>query len=148
MDGGRVRQIGPPRDLYDEPRDAFVADFVGRCNILPGRRESDTHFRSVSGLLLRVDTGLNESKNANAFALRPERISISAGSQGDVHGRVLAVTYLGPQTEYHVRIGEETFVVVRQTPGAHEPLASVKPEDPVSLQWDRNAPRVIPQTSS
>jgi putative spermidine/putrescine transport system ATP-binding protein len=148
MDGGRVRQIGSPRELYDEPQDAFVADFVGRCNILPGRRENDTHFRTESGLLLRVDTGLNESKNATGFALRPERISISPGRQGEIHGRVHTVTYLGAQTEYHVRIGKETFVVVRQTPGANEPIASVKPEDPVSLQWDGKAPRLVPQISS
>jgi putative spermidine/putrescine transport system ATP-binding protein len=146
MDGGRVRQIGSPRELYDEPQDAFVADFVGRCNILPGRRETGTHFRTTSGLLLLVDTGVNESKNATAFALRPERISINPGSQGEVHGRVQTVTYLGAQTEYRVRIGEETFVVVRQTPGADEPLASVKPEDAVSLQWERKAPRLVPQT--
>jgi len=38
MEGGRVRQIGSPRELYDEPQDAFVADFVGGCNILSGRR--------------------------------------------------------------------------------------------------------------
>jgi putative spermidine/putrescine transport system ATP-binding protein len=148
MNGGRVRQVGTPRELYDEPRDAFVADFVGRCNILAGRRESDTRFRTASGLLLRVDTGLNESDNADAFMLRPERISISPGSAGDLHGRVQAVTYLGPQTEYHVRIGEEIFVVVRQTPGADEPLASIGPDDPVSLTWNGKAPRVVPQTSS
>jgi putative spermidine/putrescine transport system ATP-binding protein len=61
---------------------------------------------------------------------------------------VEAVTYLGPQTEYHVRVGKEIFVVVRQTPGANEPLASVKPPDLVSLQWDPKAPRLVPQTSS
>jgi putative spermidine/putrescine transport system ATP-binding protein len=148
MDRGQVRQVGSPRELYDEPRDAFVADFVGRCNILPGRRENDTHFRTESGLLLPVDTGLNESKNASAFALRPERISISPGGQGEIHGRVHAVTYLGAQTEYHVCVGKEIFVVVRQTPGANEPLAPVKLEDPVSLQWDRKAPRLVPQTLS
>jgi putative spermidine/putrescine transport system ATP-binding protein len=148
MDGGRVRQIGSPRELYDEPQDAFVADFVGRCNILPGRRETGTHFRTTSGLLLLVDTGVNESKNATAFALRPERISINPGSRGEVHGRVQTVTYLGAQTEYRVRIGEETLVVVRQTPGADEPLASVKPEDAVSLEWERKAPRLVPQTPS
>jgi putative spermidine/putrescine transport system ATP-binding protein len=59
-----------------------------------------------------------------------------------------AVTYLGPQTEYHIRIGQETFVVVRQTPAAHEPLALLRPADIVSLQWDRKAPRLVPQTFS
>jgi putative spermidine/putrescine transport system ATP-binding protein len=148
MDGGRVRQIGSPRELYDQPQDAFVADFVGRCNILPGRRESESHFRTESGLLLSVDTGAGESENATAFALRPERITICPGGKGDISGVVKAVTSLGPQTEYHIRVDQETFVVVRQTPGAHEPLALVRPDDVVSLQWDRNAPRLVPQASS
>ncbi|KWV58668.1 Fe3+/spermidine/putrescine ABC transporter ATP-binding protein [Bradyrhizobium macuxiense] len=147
MESGRVRQIGSPRDLYDAPQDAFVADFVGRCNILAGRRESETQFRTESGLVLSVDIAPNESKNANAFALRPERISIQPGAKGDLHGAVQAVTYLGSQTEYHVRIGEEIFVVIQQTPDANEPLASVRPEDQVSLHWDRKSPRLVPQTS-
>jgi putative spermidine/putrescine transport system ATP-binding protein len=148
MEGGRVRQIGSPRELYDEPSDAFVADFVGRCNILSGRRESDSHFRTERGLLLPVGSGAHERKDATAFALRPERIAISPGTAGEIHGPVQAVTYLGPQTEYHVRLGQEIVVVVRQTPGAHEPLASVRPQDMVSLQWDQSAPRLVPQTSS
>jgi putative spermidine/putrescine transport system ATP-binding protein len=148
MEAGRVRQIGSPRELYDEPQDAFVADFVGRCNILTGRRENETHFRTENGLLLAVDTARSERKNATAFALRPERISITPGANGGLNGQVTAVTYLGPQTEYLVRIGDESFVVVSQTPGADEPLAQVKPEDVVSLQWDRRAPRLVPQVSS
>lgn len=148
VEGGRVRQIGSPRELYDEPQDAFVADFVGRCNVLSGRRESETTFRTESGLLLPVDTGPNEGNNATVFALRPERIAISPGGDGAIHGQVAAVTYLGAQTEYHVRIGSELFVAVRQTPAADEPLASVKPEDTVSLEWDRRTPRLVPHTSS
>jgi len=145
MDAGRVRQIGSPRELYDEPQDAFVADFVGRCNILSGRRENDTQFRTDNGLLLSVDVAVSECKNATAFALRPERIAISPGADGEIHGPVKAITYLGPQTEYLVRIGNDSFVVVGQTPAANEPLSSVKPEDIVSLRWDRRAPRLVPQ---
>ncbi len=148
MDGGRVRQIGSPRELYDEPQDAFVADFVGRCNILPGRRANESSFRTEGGLLLSVDTCPGESESATAFALRPERIAITPGAQGEISGVVKAVTYLGPQSEYHVRVGQEIFVVVRQTPAADEPLALLRPEDVVSLRWDRKAPRLVPQTSS
>jgi putative spermidine/putrescine transport system ATP-binding protein len=147
MEGGRVRQIGSPKQLYDEPQDAFVADFVGRCNILAGKRESATHFRTAEGLLLAVDTAPGERDNATAFALRPERIVIRPGANGETSGTVEAVTYLGAQTEYHVRIGKELFVVVRPTPAESEPLAAVKPEDVVSLQWERNAPRLVPQSS-
>ncbi len=148
MEGGRVRQIGSPRELYDEPQDAFVADFVGRCNILSGRRESETQFRTESGLVLPVDSAPNESKNANAFALRPERISIDPAAAGSLRGAIQAVTYLGSQTEYHVGVGKEVFVVIQQTPGANEPLASIKPQDQVSLLWDCKAPRLVPQSSN
>jgi putative spermidine/putrescine transport system ATP-binding protein len=161
MEGGRVRQIGTPRELYDAPNDAFVADFVGRCNILLGRRESETRFRTDSGLLLPVDTVAGECKDANAFALRPERISLQAGPAGsvqagqvqagqvqavEVQGRLKAVTYMGAQTEYVVAVGAEVLVVVQQTPGEGEPLAAMRPDDSVSLQWDRKAPRLVPQS--
>jgi putative spermidine/putrescine transport system ATP-binding protein len=148
MDAGRVRQIGSPRELYDEPQDAFVADFVGRCNVISGRRENDSQFRSESGLLLPVGTAAKESKAATVLALRPERIAISPGPDGGINGQVEAVTYLGPQTEYLVRVGSEAFVVVRQTPGPNEALSSVRPQDIVSLTWDPLAPRLVPQAST
>jgi putative spermidine/putrescine transport system ATP-binding protein len=147
MASGRVRQVGSPKELYDEPQDAFVADFVGRCNIITGRREGPSHFRTKGGLLLAVDTASRESDNATAFALRPERILINPGNNGHTCGLVEAVTYLGAQTEYHVRIDQELFVVVRPTPSASEPLAAVKPHDPVSLAWEPTAPRLVPPAS-
>jgi putative spermidine/putrescine transport system ATP-binding protein len=146
METGRVRQIGTPRELYDAPKDAFVADFVGRCNILSGRRESDSQFRTDSGLLLPVDSVADECKDANAFALRPERIALRAGGADGIQGLVKAVTYMGAQTEYVVALGAEALVVVQPTPGGGEPLSALKPDDTVSLQWDRKAPRLVPQT--
>ncbi|MGC2779775.1 MAG: ABC transporter ATP-binding protein [Bradyrhizobium sp.] len=148
MEGGRVRQIGTPQELYDSPDDAFVADFVGRCNILAGRRADAENFRTSAGLLLPVDALSGERDDADAFALRPERIMLAVGDAGGVQGRVQAVTYMGAQTEYVVAIGNETLVAVRPTPDAGEPLALLKPNDPVSLQWDRKAPRLVPQASS
>ena len=105
-------------------------------------------FRTASGLLLPVGVAAKESKAATAFALRPERIAISPGTDGGINGQVEAVTYLGPQTEYLVRVGSEPFVVVRQTPGPNEALSSVKPQDIVSLNWDPLAPRLVPQAST
>jgi putative spermidine/putrescine transport system ATP-binding protein len=145
MEGGRVRQIGTPRELYDAPKDAFVADFVGRCNILSGRRESETQFRTGSGLLLPVDSATDECKDATAFALRPERITLQAGGADGIQGRLKAVTYMGAQTEYVVAVGAEALVVVQSTPHADEPLSALKPDDTVSLHWDRKAPRLVPQ---
>jgi putative spermidine/putrescine transport system ATP-binding protein len=146
MESGRVRQIGTPRELYDSPKDAFVADFVGRCNILAGRRENATQFRTDSGLLLPVDSAADECKDATAFALRPERIALTAGGADGIQGRLKAITYMGAQTEYVVAIGAEALVVVQATPGTGNPLAALRPDDTVFLQWDRKAPRLVPQT--
>ena len=88
-------------------RKLTVADFVGRCNILSGRRESETEFRCDSGLVLPVDTAAGECKDASAFALRPERITLQAGGAGGVQGRLKAVTYMGAQTEYVVAVGAD-----------------------------------------
>ncbi|WP_315743002.1 MULTISPECIES: ABC transporter ATP-binding protein [unclassified Bradyrhizobium] len=148
MEGGRVRQIGTPQQLYDMPSDAFVADFVGRCNILLGRREDASHFRTEGGLLLPVDSAADECKDATAFALRPERIVLQVDATAGLQGRLQAVTYMGPQTEYVIAVGDETLVVVRQTPSAGVPLAALRPDDFVSLQWDHKAPRLVPQTSA
>jgi putative spermidine/putrescine transport system ATP-binding protein len=62
-----------------------------------------------------------------------------------VQGRLKAVTYMGAQTEYVVTVGAEVLVVVQQTPAEGEPLAALRPDDVVSLQWDRKAPRLVPQ---
>jgi putative spermidine/putrescine transport system ATP-binding protein len=148
MEGGRVRQVGTPQQLYDAPKDAFVADFVGRCNIVAGRRESASQFRTSTGLLLPVDVAAGERDDADAFALRPERIMLAPGASGAVEGRVQAITYLGAQTEYVVAVAEETLVAVRPTPDAGEPLALLKPNDLVHLQWDPKSPRLVPQTSA
>jgi putative spermidine/putrescine transport system ATP-binding protein len=53
---------------------------------------------------------------------------------------------MGAQTEYVVVVGAEAFVVVQQTPGVGESMAALKPDDTVSLQWDRKAPRLVPQS--
>jgi putative spermidine/putrescine transport system ATP-binding protein len=99
-------------------------------------------------LLLPVAPAVDERKDATVFALRPERITLGPGADDGIEGTVHAVTYLGPQTEYHVRVGEAPFVVIRPTPGTEERLASVKPGDIVSLTWDRQAPRLVPLVSS
>jgi len=113
-----------------------------------GRRESASQFRTSTGLLLPVDVAAGERDDADAFALRPERIMLAPGASGAVEGRVQAITYLGAQTEYVVAVAEETLVAVRPTPDAGEPLALLKPNDLVHLQWDPKSPRLVPQTSA
>ena len=148
LEGGRVRQVGTARQLYEEPRDAFVAAFVGSCNLLNGQREDDSHIRTGGGLLLPARRAQDESPAANTVAIRPERISIEPGSQAEVAGHLEAITYLGSQTEYQVVLdGSERLVVTRPTPLGGDPMSTVAIGDPVSLRWDIDAPCFIPETS-
>lgn len=148
MEGGRVRQVGSARELYEEPCDAFVAEFVGRCNLLPARREDDERVRTRGGLLLPSRKRQDERSTADTIAIRPERIAIEPGHRAAIQGRLEAVTYLGAQTEYQVLLGEaERVVVTRSTPVRDDPMLSVRPHDPVSLSWDMDAPRLIPETA-
>jgi putative spermidine/putrescine transport system ATP-binding protein len=143
---GKVQQIGTAEDLYERPANAFVAGFVGRCNLLPGRTEAEGQFRLAEGVL--VPCGRDERGGPagadRLLALRPERIVMSPGNgSAGLPARIDAVTYLGAETEYHVDLGGTRMLVVRPTPLEGDPLRRLAPGDPVALQWDADAARVI-----
>ena len=92
---GRIEQAGSPRDLYENPATAFVADFIGRMNILP--LDADSGGRSVfGGIPLEVADGTETTPRA--LGVRPEMITfVPAGTKGTnlIPGTVCAVSYLG-----------------------------------------------------
>ncbi|MGI9309959.1 MAG: ABC transporter ATP-binding protein [bacterium] len=107
MQQGRIRQLDTPRNLYEAPRNRFVADFVGRMNILPAKATGANRY-AVEGLgdLAVSDSNTNRSNaDHSAFiAIRPEKISIAAAdSAADdamhaVAASVESVAYYGGQT--------------------------------------------------
>lgn len=151
MDRGRVRQIGTAEDLYERPADAFVAGFVGRCNLIEGAVEAEGRFRSGAGILIPCTTETVQAANGTV-ALRPERIALTPGAPGadaerpeaGVAARVAAVTYLGAQTEYHLDLGGLSLLAVHATPADDHPLKALRPGEPVTLSWDRAAARILP----
>ena len=76
------------------------------------------------------------------LALRPEHVAVRPAADGA--GRVLAVTYLGAQTEYRVDLGGTPLVAIQRTPGAGDPLRLLAPGDAVVLEWDASAARLLP----
>jgi putative spermidine/putrescine transport system ATP-binding protein len=141
MERGRVRQVGTAEDLYERPANPFVAGFVGRCNLLEGRLEGPGQFRAASGALLPCAADAAPAGEA-ILALRPEHVDITPEGPA----RLRAVTYLGPQTEYHAELDGTALVVIRQTPGAADPLRRLSPGDAVSLTWDTSTARLLPAT--
>ncbi|WP_230531291.1 ABC transporter ATP-binding protein [Microvirga roseola] len=125
MSNARIAQTGTPRELYEEPADLFVADFIGDANILSGE------LVSVTGPLALVQTGgaslhlphRGMRPGPVKLAVRPDAILIdeATSSSGAVAGRVRKASYLGTQIEYEVESPVGDLFVVQY--GRKEPIA-------------------------
>jgi putative spermidine/putrescine transport system ATP-binding protein len=117
MNQGRIEQMGNPRELYESPRSAFVADFLGTNNMLPVRREASGHLSFEHGGQLPIEQGQLVPGDVSVAAVRPERIALTditaAPPHGFAHcsGKIMHRLYLGSHTMYTVH--SETFGPVR-----------------------------------
>jgi putative spermidine/putrescine transport system ATP-binding protein len=143
MEGGRIRQIGTAEDLYENPADSFVADFVGRCNLIHGEID-DGAFRSAAGAVLPCSLH-GSSTTSTVFALRPERVALAApGSASGLPATLSAIHYLGAQTEFRLDMDGTPLIAIQPTPAADHPLHNIKAGDTVNVSWDRAAARLLP----
>ena len=94
MDKGRIQQIGTPEDIYNEPRNAFVADFIGEANILNGTMVRDGVVRMYRKEFACVDKGFAPNEPVDVV-IRPEDIDIVPVDQGQLVGTVTNVTFKG-----------------------------------------------------
>ena len=104
MNEGKIQQIGSPIDIYNEPENAFVADFIGESNILDGVMRAD--YRAYfSGREFRcLDSGFAPNEPVDVV-VRPEDVDIVKPADGMVKGIVTSVTFLGVHYEIIVDIG-------------------------------------------
>ncbi|WP_119274943.1 ABC transporter ATP-binding protein [Taklimakanibacter deserti] len=114
MNKGRIAQAGTPADLYERPADAFVADFIGSANLVPGEiLARDKKKRTVTvGLgnskLVLSDNGVEGDKVF--LVIRPSGVTLD-GKEGDLPARVERATYLGSHWEYTIDLaGQPLFV--------------------------------------
>ena len=94
MDKGRIQQIGKPEDIYNEPKNAFVADFIGESNILDGVMLEDYKVRFFGRTFQCVDKGFAPNESVDVV-IRPEDIDIVAPEEGHLVGTVTSVTFKG-----------------------------------------------------
>ena len=94
MDKGRIQQIGKPEDIYNEPKNAFVADFIGESNILDGIMLSDYKVRFFGRNFECLDKGFAPNESVDVV-IRPEDIDIVPKEQGHLVGTVTSVTFKG-----------------------------------------------------
>ena len=103
MSEGRIQQIGTPVDIYNEPENAFVADFIGESNILDGVMLSDYRVAFSGHVFDCVDSGFSK-REAVDVVVRPEDVDIVAEDKGMLKGVVTSVTFLGVHYEIIVDI--------------------------------------------
>lgn len=106
LDAGVLQQVGRPRELFDTPSNRFVAEFVGRTNLIPGYYDAN---RGVFVTQKLGDIPLSAGVEGNAVSIRPHALTIAAdrGTAGIwFDGEVQESEFLGEFTRYQVRVGE------------------------------------------
>jgi iron(III) transport system ATP-binding protein len=157
MRRGRVVQIGTPRELYDRPESAFVAQFIGGTNLLRGTLEEE------AGDLLTVKTqaGVVHAKNgvkgivrgeAVFCSVRPEALRLasaaqssdraSAGAANELIAEVQSIMYLGDNEQYALRLADNSIVRAVEY---NQPTRQAQVGDRLALQFDPQAVVVLPQ---
>ncbi|MCQ2442418.1 MAG: ABC transporter ATP-binding protein [Oscillospiraceae bacterium] len=106
MNEGRIQQIGTPIDIYNEPKNAFVANFIGESNIISGVMERDYCVRFAGREFACTDKGF-AAKEAVDIVVRPEDLMISEPANGQMVGKVDSVVFKG--IFYEVMVESQDF---------------------------------------
>ena len=120
MDKGSIQQIGTPEDIYNEPKNAFVADFIGESNIIDGIMLQDNLVQMYSKTFPCLDGGFAPNEPVDVV-IRPEDIDIVPVEQGQLTGTVTSVTFKGMQ--YDIIVDFKGFKWLIQTTD-HSPVGS------------------------
>ena len=103
MSEGRIQQIGTPEDIYNEPQNAFVADFIGDSNILDGIMIEDRLVEILGAKFKCVDVGFGKNKPVDVV-IRPEDIDLVKPEEGTIRGRVTHLIFKGVHYEMEVAV--------------------------------------------
>jgi putative spermidine/putrescine transport system ATP-binding protein len=131
MNRGRIEQVALPRELYERPANAFVADFVGESNLLFGRiaaaRDGHAEIEFENGLRLTARADMPVGTRVGAL-IRPERLHLAgarAQSENRLCGEVIETIYLGTSHKYRLRLTNGTEILVRVSDSAGEASAEI-----------------------
>jgi ABC-type Fe3+/spermidine/putrescine transport system ATPase subunit len=150
MNHGRIVQIGTPEEVYNDPADAYVADFLGVSNLMdaqvqPGGDGKGPCRLQIGEFTLEAATGQLDATGAVKLAIRPERLHVDPyETSGDnrVPGMVERLVFLGSTTQVYVRLATgSTLQTLVRNDGAKLPYSQ---GTPVSVGIPSDALRVLP----
>ena len=130
LNQGYIQQIGTPVDIYNEPTNAFVADFIGESNIIDGVMIRDRLVRIFGAEFVCVDEGFGENMPVDVV-IRPEDVVLTPPSQGELKGVVTDIIFKGVHYEMHVMVNGYEWLVhsTVSTPIGAEVGLSVEPSN-------------------
>ena len=139
MNAGRIEQLGTPSDLYEHPRTAFVAGFLGISNLLPGSVTGDAAVRLDDGTTVRVPPDALRGRSGRvAVGVRPEKIRLGHSEENRLTGRLLETAYVGVATQYvlETKAGNVSVYVQNSEPGASQAA-------PSQISWSPDSTFVV-----
>ena len=110
MKDGNIQQIGRPVDIYNEPQNAFVADFIGESNIIDGIMLKDRLVLICGHEFVCVDSGFDENQPVDVV-IRPEDITLTVNANEKIRGIVRSVTFKGVHYEMVVDSSDFSWLV-------------------------------------
>jgi spermidine/putrescine transport system ATP-binding protein len=143
MNAGQIEQLGTPSELYETPRTAFVAGFLGVSNLIQGDVRGDV-VEAAKGIRLEVKA-LNGARGTISVGVRPEKIHLNGSEVNRIPGRVVESAYIGVATQYVVDTDVGRLMVFAQNtqggadtigPGSSVTL-TFSPESTFVLEGDR-----------
>ncbi|WMJ80436.1 ABC transporter ATP-binding protein [Clostridium sp. MB40-C1] len=110
MDKGEIQQIGTPEDIYNEPKNAFVAKFIGESNIIDGVMKEDFLVEFCDKDFKCIDKGFEKNENIDVV-IRPEDIKIVDADKGMIKGVVESQTFKGVHYEILVKENDRSWII-------------------------------------
>ena len=141
MNGGRIEQLGTPSELYERPRTAFVAGFLGVSNLLDGTVTTDGAVRVDGAGEIRVGARLPTAGTRVQIGVRPEQLRLDSAGANSIAGTVEERAYTGVATQYVVNTTAGKLQVFVQSSGA------AAEGDPVTLSWEPDNTFVVEEAS-
>jgi spermidine/putrescine transport system ATP-binding protein len=142
MNGGRIEQLGTPAELYEHPRTAFVAGFLGVSNLLAGVVAGERTVRIDSGDDVRVHDELPPLGQRVSIGVRPEKLRLDASGANELQGTVRERAYTGVATQYVVETSAGRVTVFVQSTG------TASEGDAVTVSWDPESTFVLEEAIS
>ena len=134
MANGKIQQIGSPTDIYNEPVNAFVADFIGESNILDGVMLEDYKVKFAGQIFNCLDKGFEKNEQIDVV-VRPEDVDVVAVDKGMLTGKVSSVTFKGVHYEIIVDIGGFKWMI--------QTTDYVAPEETIGLYIEPDAIHIM-----